>query len=178
MGRLDNAIASTFFFARRIYFLVLCVILIAGGAALGMGNIYGVLSIVLGCVLLPSVGSAKSRNARQIIRYLNGRTLTMHYTFREDGFTSQVGGEPSENSYDTVIRLVEEKDYLYLFQKPTQACMVDVSTLEPPVLEDFKAFISARVGVAWTPLNTFRNFGVRQHRYNRENTRRPGQEKL
>lgn len=177
VGQLDTAISNTFFFARRIYFLVLCVILIVGGTALGMGSTYGIISILLGCVLLPSVGAVKSRNARQIIRYLNGRSLTMEYVFRDDGFTSQVGNEPLKSSYDSVIRLVEENGYLYLFQKKTQACMVDVSTLEPAALEDFKRFVSQRVGLAWTPLNTLRNIGVRQYRLNRENTRRAGQGK-
>lgn len=177
VAKLDNAVNSTFFFSKRVSALVTCVLMIGGGVFLGFDNTVGVICTLLGCFMLPSVGSIRSRNARQIIKVLNGRPLTMHYVFRNDGFSSTVGEETQENRYHTVIRLVEEKGYLYLFQKVTQACMVDTSTIEPAELENFKKFISKHVGLAWTPMNTFRNFSFQQRRFNKENTRKMAPEK-
>ena len=169
--RLDAAICSTFHFSRRVCYLMICLALILGGGIMGFGTTPGMLSLLMGCLLLPSVNSIKSRNARQILRVMDGRTMTMEYAFDENGFSCLVGDGKSEYSYDSIIRIVEEKEYLYLFQKKTQACMIDIATIPVDQRANFKAFITKKTGIQWTKPMTFRTFSLYQYQFNRRNTR-------
>ena len=172
VARLDRAISDSFFFSRRLCFYGICIALIAGGAFMGITTSAGMIALLMGCLLLPSASSVKSRNARQVVRAIKGRSLKMEYSFYEKEFVCSISsGDTTHNPYSSVIRLVEEKDYLYLFQKPTQACMVDVSTLSPAGTAEFKEFLSRKVGLQWTtPLSLF-SLSLRKVRFNRENTR-------
>ena len=173
IARMDRAINDSFFFSRKICFLGICIALIAGGALMGVTTTMGIIALLTGCLLLPSVSSLKSRNARQVLRAMRGRTLKMEYTFSGKKFTCAIAsGDTSSYEYDSIIRLVEEKDYLYLFQKPTQACMVDIATLCPNQLAEFKESMTKKTGLQWTKPLSILSFSFRQCRFNRENTRR------
>lgn len=169
--RLDTVIENTFRFSRKAYLLICCFILIGVGVFMGMNTPTGIVCILLGCVCLPSVNSLQSRNARQIIQAMDGRTMRMIYTFYSGEFTCSAGGQTNTYRYDSIIRLVEDKGYLYLFQSATKACMIDINTLEPNRPKEYKRFISKRVGLEWTEPVTFRTLSISQHRFNRRNTR-------
>ena len=161
IARMDRAINDSFFFSRKICFLGICIALIAGGALMGVTTTMGIIALLTG------------RNARQVLRAMRGRTLKMEYTFSGKKFTCAIAsGDTSSYEYDSIIRLVEEKDYLYLFQKPTQACMVDIASLCPNQLAEFKESMTKKTGLQWTKPLSILSFSFRQCRFNRENTRR------
>ena len=147
--KLDSVITSMYNMKRRLVPLALCVILILCGIYAGFNTAKGVICILMGAFLFPIATKSESSQARQILQVMKGRVLTMEYSFEKDKFICKTLNGETECGYNTIIRLVEDNDYMYLFQKTTQACMIDKKTLTPATPTAFKRELSEATGMKW-----------------------------
>lgn len=171
LRQLNCVISATFRFGLKMIYTGICVGLLFLGASFGLQNARGVAMICIACFLLPSIRLLDKNRAEQAIRRMNGKTLTVRYTFQEDAFFCETKDEKNRFTYDTIIRLVEQGGYLYLFPNTTQAYMIDLSTLEGGDGEAFRSFLSERVGLGWTKPTSLLTLNLKQLQYNKKNTR-------
>ena len=171
MKELSRAVSNTFQFGQKAVYVLICLAVLLVGCAVGLQTVTGMVCVACACVLLPSIKVIDRRRASASLRQLGGKTMTVRYVFREDGFRCYNDRETNEFSYSDVIRLVSCKGYLYLFPNRTQAMMIDKSTLKPKDEDGFRDFLTERTGLEWTrPMSVF-TIGLRQIRFNRKNTR-------
>ena len=104
---------------------------------------------------------------------MNGKTLKVEYTFEEDRFWCEAPGEKADFTYDSIVRMVEAPDFLYLFPNAGQAYMIDLETLKDGETESFKKFLSEKVGLQWTKPVSLMTTSLKQIRFNKKNTRLP-----
>ena len=173
LRKLNTVISGTFRYGLKMFYVGVCVALLVAGAMSGLQTPKGVAMICIACFLFPSVRAIDKNRAEQALRKMNGKTLKVEYTFGEDGFRCEAPGEKAEFTYDSIVRLVEQPDFLYLFPNASQAYMVDLSTLEEGKAEPFKAFLSEKVGLEWTKPVSLLTFNLKPLRFNRKNTRLP-----
>lgn len=68
----------------------------------------------------------------------------------------ELSGEGSMRlNYDRFQRLVEDKEYLYLFLGRRSVCMIDKATIKGGSAEELKAFVADRTGLAWRRSRSF-----------------------
>ena len=161
LRQLSNTISSTFHNGLKAIYLAICVGLLVAGAKIGLATPRGVALICIACFMLPMVRSIDKSRANQMIKQMNGRTLTVAYTFEDDAFWCEAPGEKNSFSYDSIIRLVDGPEFLYLFPNAGQAYMVDKATVEGGDLDSLRAFLAERVGLEWTKPTSFLTLNLR-----------------
>ncbi len=169
--KLSACVHSTFHMNFKIVYTVFCLILVFAGCFIGMGTTVGLLCICLGVFLIPSANVLEKSQRDKAIERLHGKQIRVEYRFDEKNFSCFSGNEWQEYSYQSIIRLVEEKEFLYLFPNKAQAYMLDKSTLKKGEVERFKAFITNKVGLEWTKPVSLLTLSLKQLRFNRKNTR-------
>ena len=95
----------------------------------------------------------------------------MEYYFEENRFICSAEKERNAFRYDTIIRLVKEKGYYYMFPNTNQAYMLDRNTLNPQEEEKFEKFIVKKTDLAWTHGMTFLTMNYKTWKYNQQNTK-------
>ena len=171
LRRLNSVVSATFRYGLKLIYLGICLVLLILGARTGLQTPRGVALICIACFMLPSIRALDKSRAEQTIRQLNGKTLTVQYTFTEDSFRCVTPDEKADYTYDTIARMVEQSDFLYLFPNANQAYMIDVSTLTGGDLDAFKAFLVEKVGLQWTKPMSLLSVNLKQMRFNKANTR-------
>ena len=171
LRRLNSVVSATFRYGLKLIYLGICVGLLVLGARLGLQTPRGVALVCIACFMLPSIRALDKSRAEQTIRRMNGKTLTVQYTFTDDHFRCVTADEKADYTYDTIARMVEQSDFLYLFPNANQAYMIDVSTLTGGDVDAFKAFLAEKVGLAWTKPMNLLSINLKQMRFNKQNTR-------
>ena len=168
---LARTINNVFRLRIKFFYLTLCIILLIAGAVLGWQTPQGVACIALGCFLLPSVRALERSGAQKAIRQLNGQPLKVTYDFQDHSFTCSSHKEHNEYAYSSIIRLLEDNHYFYMFPNTSQAYMINKSSLLPNQPEQFRMFIREQVGLQWTAPVSLATLNLRQIQFNRRNTR-------
>lgn len=107
-----------------------------------------VLLLALGCWLLVSRDFSSINRAEDVIEKRHGSFPVMEYAFYHKDMV--LSGEGKMHlKYDSIQRLIEDKDYLYLFQGKNSVCMLEKSSVQPNNLEEFMQFIAEKTGLAW-----------------------------
>lgn len=175
LRRLNKVVTNTFQLKLKVFYLAVCIGLMVAGASVGLQNPSGIALIAIGCFLLPSVRVLERIRAEQAIRSMNGQVLKVEYLFHKNQFICSSDTEQNIFEYSSILRLVEEKDYLYLFPNAKQAYMIDVASICPADKEKFRSFLSRKVGLEWTRPFTLLTLNLRKLQFNRKNTRKPQQ---
>ena len=168
---LSSSINSTFRLELKAIYLLICLLLIIAGTMIGMNTPTGLICVAFGCFFLPSVNAQEKRQARNQIKQMNGQSLHVDYTFTDSCFICSNSKERNEYSYSSIIRLVKEANYYYLFPNSEQAYMIDRSSITPNDEERFEGFISSKVGLQWTQKMSLLTLSIKQWRFNKANTK-------
>ena len=155
--RLAETQDNTFQYGKKLLRIVLALFMIGLGLYVGGGYLMPMFCLFIGCVLISGLNTRARYNGKKIYRQLNGKTLESDYSFYEKGFKFYEGGELIP--YKKLVRLVEDKEYLYLYISRESAYMVDRSTVEPGDSGKLKEFLAGKTGLDWTKpfsLLTFR----------------------
>ena len=174
MHKLSRAINNTFKFNLKLIYAVICIGLIIAGVLVGLDNVTGIVMTAFGCFLLPSINVMEKYQANQAIKNLHGVIFTVNYEFREDGFACFNTKERNEFSYETIIRMVKERDAYYLFPNAAQAYMLDKSSVKPAKEELFQEFLEKKTGLSFTLPNSFATLSLKKIRFDKANTRLKG----
>ena len=137
----------------------LAVVLIIVGAASGSSALL-VFLLFAGCVLLTNLNFKAASVADQVERALGGKFPTLDYSFSDSGFTDGEGRE--EVAYSSLIRLIEDKDYLYLFVSKASGYMVEIASVTGDGgAEGLKRLLSEKSGCNWTSPVTLLNLRLK-----------------
>jgi len=106
------------------------------------------LLLLFGSWFLVSKSFRAQIRADRAMEARHGSLPQMQYKFYEDGF--RVTGEGSaELKYGKIDRLVEDKQYLYVFMGPDSVCMIERESVKPQNAEELMKFLSDKTHLEW-----------------------------
>lgn len=123
------------------------------------GMVTSYLCLFLGCVMIAGLDVRAKSNARKIIAQMNNRFPSSEYYFTSTGF------KDSEKSkaipYTELIKLIDDRKYLYLYVSKESAYMVaNASLYGDGGLEGLKTLLSEQAGIKWSRPASFWNFNI------------------
>ena len=128
--------------AMRIGFAAL---LLAVGMFAGLPVPAQALCLLVGVWLIVALDFPSKIRAEGVIQKRGGAVSSVDIIFTE----TDIRVDKRKLAYKKVTRLVEDKDYCFVFENRQNAVMVDKSTLEPGSADDFKAFIEEKTGLTF-----------------------------
>lgn len=121
------------------------------------------LCLFLGCVLLAGMNVRPKSNAKKLIAQMGGRFPSSDYSFSDSSFLDGAGASPVP--YSSLIKLIDDRAYLYLYVSRQSAYMIDRSTVKGPDGPDgFKEFLAEKTGLKWSRSTNFWTFSIRDLR--------------
>lgn len=116
-------------------------------------DIIRIIALIVGAWLMVSLDFPGQINADKALEARHGMLPVMSYAFHSGEML--VSGEGKLNmQYKSLIRLVLDEDYLYLFSAPDAVCMIDRSTVKPDD-EKLIAFLAEKTGLEWKKNKSF-----------------------
>lgn len=104
--------------------------------------------LLIGTWLIASLDFPSQLRADRALETRKGLLPRMSYEFYEDEFT--LSGEGSMHiPYHKLSRLVEDRDYLFLFLSRESVCMMSRDSLQPKEPDKFKTFLAEKTGLIW-----------------------------
>lgn len=104
--------------------------------------------LLIGAWLVISMDFPSQVRADRAVEARRGNLPKMEYEFHKDAV--KVSGEGSMSiPYKKIVRLAEDKGYLYMFMDKDSICMVDRNTIKPKSVDEFKEFMAKKTGLDW-----------------------------
>lgn len=142
--------ASVFSAGRRLFLLLLgFAMVIIGAFVMGGKTVLSVLIVAAGCFLVTGVNAGANSLADKAIKSMNGVYPTVNYFFGADCFKHST--TPGlELSYSSVLRLVQDDRYLYIYEKDMTAFLIDKEKVfGKGRVEGFMEFMVKKTGREW-----------------------------
>ena len=157
--RLVETQYNTFQYGKKLIRIVLALVLILIGLYVNRSYITPWICLLVGCILISGLNVRTRATARKICEQMQGQYPSSAYEFREEGFADSKEGESIP--YSKLVRLVEDKAYLYLYISQQSAYMVDKATVSGDGVQGLQAMLSEKTGLKWTKPNTLLTFRFR-----------------
>lgn len=142
--RLCNVRRNTFEFGKKALTALCSIVVIVMGLLMSASYPMAILLMVLGCFMLTGLNANARGLADQIIKSYEGKEYPhLQYFFSETGVTTNE--MPEECPYSRIVALIEDKEYLYLFQNKLAAFMIDKETVKGNI-DGFRKFICDKTG--------------------------------
>lgn len=104
--------------------------------------------LLIGAWLVISMDFPSQVRADRAVDARRGNLPKMEYEFHKDAV--KISGEGSMSiAYKNIVRLIDDKSYLYLIMGKDSICMVDRATIKPKSVDDLKEFLSDKTGLDW-----------------------------
>ena len=137
------------------YGICLICILMGFGLIVDIGTPWRYIPLAFGCVAFANIGAsskARASNTLDAVRRQGGfPCTTMTFLNNKIRISEKTGGS-ADLEYNSLFRLVEDQEYLYLFTTRTAAYMVPKEQVHD--MEGFKAFLEKKSGQAFhQPVN-------------------------
>ena len=155
---------NTFQVGKKISLILISLVLIAYGVfTFSSGMITSYFCLFLGCVMIAGLNVRPKSNARKIIAQMNNRFPSSEYYFSSTGFKDSE--KSKEISYQSLIKLIDDKKYLYLYISKESAYMVNASSVYGEGgVNGLKNLISEKAGCKWTKPSSFWSFNINNMR--------------
>ena len=151
---------NTFQIRKKIVMILISLALIAYGVfTYRSGMITSYFCLFLGCVMIAGLDVRAKSNAKKIIAQLNNKFPSSQYYFSSAGFRDSEKGK--EIPFQSLIKLLDDKKYLYLYVSRESAYMVNnASVYGEGGLDGLKQLISDKAGIKWSKPSSFWNFNI------------------
>ncbi len=169
--RLSVTQYNCFQFKGKIIRVVIAVALIAYGLYADQTMITPIVCLILGCLLIANVNLRARVRANKVIEHLKGNYPKSAYSFTAKGFSDEKDGKIIP--YDQIIKLVEDREYFYLYISEESAYMVDKSTVSGGSVDEFKDYLSRRTDEKWVHPNSLLTFSIKSLRSGRDDYEGP-----
>lgn len=155
---------NTFQTDKKLIRAALSAALIIYGIAFFDSNMFTpILALFLGCVLLAGMSVRPKHNAQAIIKQMGGHYPSSLYSFSDKGFRDSEAS--AEIPYTQLIKLIDDRKYLYLYINRQSAYMVNDATVTGEGgLDGLKELIAGKSGQKWSSPMSFWNFSIRNVR--------------
>ncbi|MCI7726885.1 MAG: YcxB family protein [Clostridiales bacterium] len=154
---------DVFYTSVKLIGAAVSVALVLLGAFAVRTEVLSLLLIFLGCVVFTNLNAPANYTANRVIALFRGKFPILHYSFSETGML--IEGKTPEVKYSGIIRLVEDEEYLYLFQSPQYGSMIKKSSVSgEDELYGLKCFLTEKTQLKWTRPPTILNFNLKSLR--------------
>ena len=127
--RTFTAMQYNVFRRKRKYFIAgIAFLLIVAGLILGVTNWQGVLPLLIGCVIITNLLAVPNHIANRLLAQFGGKLPTLEYRFYPDRMDVSTSKVPIH--YKTLLRMEDDKKYLYLFVSAENGYMISKSSVE------------------------------------------------
>lgn len=151
---------NTFQVGKKVTLILLSLALIAYGVfSFSSGMITSYFCLFLGCVMIAGLNVRPKSNAKKIIAQMNDKFPSSEYYFSSAGFKDSE--KSKEIPYQSLIKLIDDKKYLYLYVSRESAYMVNAASVYGEGgLNGLKTLISEKSGCKWTKPSSFWSFNI------------------
>ena len=150
---------DVFQFRRKLINAAIAMGLILYGLYADQSMITPIIALFVGCVMLANINAYPRAQAKQVLAMMGDDYPKSDYHFREREFEFNAEADPIP--YKSIIRLVEDREYLYLYVSKQSAYMVDKATISQGKSMDLKDFLAIETGLKWTRPANLLNFRLR-----------------
>lgn len=116
-------------------------------------------ALFAGCFMLANINAYPKAQAKQVLAMMGEEYPKSDYAFSGDSFTFNKDADPVP--YSKLIRLVEDKQYLYLYVSQQSAYMVDKATVSGGNVSGLKEFLAIESGLKWTRPSSLLSFRLK-----------------
>lgn len=110
--------------------------------------------LLIGAWFVVSVDFPGQVRADRALEARNAELPKMEYEFHKDQM--KVSGEGSMSiPYKKIVKLTEDKYYLYIFMSKDSICMIEKSTIRPKSEKEFKEFLASKTKLDWLNEKSF-----------------------
>ena len=105
-------------------------------------------ALFVGCVMLPNLNAIPKQQAKEVLQQMGGHYPKSDYRFyeKEFSFNEKEGAIP----YKRLIRLIEDKQYLYLYVAEQSGYMVDKGTVTGGSVSELKTYLEIETGMKFS----------------------------
>lgn len=115
--------------------------------------------LLIGAWLLVSRDFPAAVRADKALSERKAKLPDMNYAFGPD--TLHLSGEGSMDiPYKKLTRLVEDRQYLYLFLSRNSVCMMEKASVKPDDLMAFAKFLEEKTGLKWQAEKSFLSMSI------------------
>lgn len=133
---------------RMIARLLIGFSLVAAAVAVALPTWGRAVLLLIGAWLLVSRDFPAAVRADKALTERKARLPDMEYSFWADKI--HLSGEGNMDiSYKNLTRLVEDRQYLYLFLDRNSVCMMEKASLKPADIMAFASFLEEKTGLKW-----------------------------
>lgn len=157
--RLVQTQYDTFQFHRKLIHIAIAFGLILFGLYADQSMYTPLIALFVGCVMLANLNAYPKMQAKQVLEMMGSHFPKSDYHFRETDFLFNEEADPVP--YSKLIRLVEDREYLYLYVSKQSAYMVDKKTISRDRDMELKDFLAVETGLKWSRPASLLNFRVK-----------------
>ena len=139
---------DTFQFHKKLIHMLIAFGLILFGLYADQSMFMPMIALFVGCIMLANINAYPRAQAGQVLKMMGENYPQSDYYFEADYFT--FNKEAEAVPYRKIIRLVEDREYLYLYVSKQSAYMVDKKTISRGQDLDLKEFLAIETGLKWT----------------------------
>ena len=139
---------DTFQFKRKLLNTVIAFGLILFGLYADQTMFMPWIALFAGCVMLANINIIPKGQARDVLKQMGGKFPKSDYSFYEKEFKFYDKGEPIP--YKRLIRLIEDRQYMYLYVEEQSGYMVDKGTVTGGTVSDFKTYLEIETGLKFS----------------------------
>lgn len=104
--------------------------------------------VACGCFIIMGLRMPPRQLAKQVIASLGGKFPEMYYFFYDKNI-KLTGADNAEQSYGGIVKLAEDRNYIYMFLENHTAYMIDKKSVKPE-LDGFRKMLSLKTGCDWS----------------------------
>lgn len=141
---------SVFSARKKLFWLLFgAAMIIVGAFVMGGKTVISVLMIAAGCFIVTGINAVPNSLADRAVKSMNGAYPTVNYFFGAGSFKHSTTPD-LEISYSSVLRLVQDDRYLYIYQKDMTAFLIDrEKVFGKGRVDGFMEFMSKKTGREW-----------------------------
>ena len=139
---------DVFQFKRKLINTVIAFGLIIFGLYADQSMFMPWIALFVGCVMIANINVIPKRQARDVLQHMGGKFPKSDYRFYEKEF--EFNEKEEAVPYKRLIRLIEDKDFLYLYVGEQSAYMVDKGSVTGGDVSELKTYLEIETGLKWS----------------------------
>ena len=146
-------------YGKKLIRMVIAIALILYGLYMDSSMLTPMICLFIGCVMIANLNIGPRMLAKQVIKQMGNQFPHSHYVFNASEF--KFHEEAEAVPYGKLIRLIEERQYFYLYVSEDSGYMVDKATITGSDVNGFKQFLTEKTGLKWERPASLLTFNLR-----------------
>ena len=161
---------DTFQFHKKLIHAAISFGLILFGLYADSSLFMPMVALFVGCVMIANLNAYPKALAKKVLQQIGPNFPKSDYEFFDKEFS--YNKEAEAVSYSTILRMVEDRQFFYLYVTRQAAYMVDKTTVTGGSAAELKQFLEIRTGLDFSRPNSFISFRLKDLFPPKDNTYR------